>query len=118
MGDGIPMTPREYLAKLNALIGAGRDEDALELAARVGPDVTPKLTDEQFFRVSSMLEGAELAVSTGEAVPARGGRTRRAGPDGGPPAAKQLPRREDMRPRASAGPGCQRQDPPGAHTGV
>jgi hypothetical protein len=56
------MKPSEYIDELNGLIGAGRDEDALDLAARFGAEVTPRLTDEQFFRVCSMLEGAQLAI--------------------------------------------------------
>jgi hypothetical protein len=57
------MTPRELVARLDELIGTGRDEDALELATRFGPMAMPKLDAEEVFRVASMLEGAELAVS-------------------------------------------------------
>ncbi len=57
------MTPREYIERLAELIAAARDEDALELATIVGPDITPRLSADQFLRVSAMLESAEMAVS-------------------------------------------------------
>ena len=58
------MTPREYAARLDELIRAGRDEDALLLAARVGTRIASLLSAEEFVRISSLLEGAELALST------------------------------------------------------
>lgn len=61
------MNPRDFVIRIDALITAGRDQDALELAACFASAVMPQLAPEDFFRVSSMLEGAELAVSAAEA---------------------------------------------------
>ena len=57
------MTPSEYISRIEDLIREGRDEEALDLAARVGPEMMARLPAEGFWRVSSLLEGAELAVS-------------------------------------------------------
>jgi hypothetical protein len=62
------MTPTDYIKQLKQFIGAGRDEDALEFAARFETDVTPPLSAEQFDLVCGMMEGAELAVSIDRAA--------------------------------------------------
>lgn len=56
------MMPQQYIDHLRELIGAGRNEDALEFAARFGEEVMPRLNAEQLDRVTSLLEGAEMAV--------------------------------------------------------
>lgn len=63
MGNNLPMTPHEYVAEIDRLIAAGRDEAALEFASRVDPAVVDKLPPDEFFRVCGMLEGAEMAVA-------------------------------------------------------
>ena len=44
------------------LLGAERDEEALQLAVTVGRDMRPKMTADEFLRVAAMLESAEMAV--------------------------------------------------------
>ncbi len=61
------MTPHAYLEQIDELISKGRDEEALDLAARFSLEIMPLLSAEEFFRVSAALEGAELAVSTSDA---------------------------------------------------
>jgi len=63
------MSPGEYVARLEELVGAGHDAEALDLAACFGSEVAPRLDAETFFRVSALLEGAELAISTTTARP-------------------------------------------------
>lgn len=78
MGDGAQMTPAEYVAKIDELVSGGRDEDALELAARFGPELTPRLSPEDFFHVAGLLEGAELVASSAtllQTLHRRGSRT-------------------------------------------
>ncbi len=58
------MTPAEYVAKIGELVSGGRDEDALQLAARFGPKLTPRLSPEDFFHVAGLLASAELVASS------------------------------------------------------
>jgi hypothetical protein len=61
------MTPREFLDQVAELIADERDEEALALAERWGPEVLPRLTQDEFFRLCGMMEGAQLAVDLVEA---------------------------------------------------
>jgi hypothetical protein len=72
------MPPDEYLDRLGALIAAGRDEEALELADRLDLAMRPRLSPEQLDVVSGMTESAELAVRFARAVAER--REGQAGP--------------------------------------
>ncbi len=65
------MTPDEYVDRLGALVAAGRDEEALELAARFDPGMRPHLSPQQIDIVSGMMESAEMAVHVARAVQAR-----------------------------------------------
>ncbi len=56
------MTPKEYINQIEKLVSGGRDEDALDLATRIGMVMMPSLTPNGFFRVCGLLEGAELAI--------------------------------------------------------
>ena len=64
------MTPAEYITQLGDLVGAGRDEEALAFAQQHGPTVTPRLSPAEFFHVSSLMEGAQMAVDVTAAVSA------------------------------------------------
>ena len=61
------MNPQEYVAQVEALLRSGRDEEALEFAARFSPTTMPLLGADDFFRVSAALEAAELAISMSDA---------------------------------------------------
>jgi len=64
------MNPREYVARLEEFVRDGHDAEALDLAERFGSEVAPQLDAETFFRISALLEGAELAMSTALSQPA------------------------------------------------
>jgi hypothetical protein len=57
------MTPAEYLAAFDALLAAGDDRAALDLAARFGPEIHPRLSVDEFDSLMGALEGCALAVS-------------------------------------------------------
>jgi hypothetical protein len=57
------MTPEEFIDEIGRLVASRRDQDALDLAARVGPSVKPALTFDQLDQVSGLLEGAALVPS-------------------------------------------------------
>jgi hypothetical protein len=56
------MTPSEYVELVTHLVAAARDQDALDLAERYSAVMLPRLSVEQFARVSALLESAQLAV--------------------------------------------------------
>ena len=61
-----PITPTAYLSTLRTLISSGRDEAALDYAARVWPTIAGQLTAEQLDIASGLLEGAESALALAE----------------------------------------------------
>jgi hypothetical protein len=61
-----PITPTAYLRTLRALISSGRDQAALDYAARVWPTIAGQLTAEQLDIASGLLEGAESALALAE----------------------------------------------------
>ncbi len=56
------MTPEEYIEQLAWFIGEGRDEEAVEFAARFDAEMTPQMTIEQFVEVSGLMHCAETVV--------------------------------------------------------
>ena len=57
------MTPDRYLEGLRRLIAEGRDQDALDFAARFQRTVEPPLSAGQLDRVGGMLEGSSMAIA-------------------------------------------------------
>jgi hypothetical protein len=66
------MTPDEFVEQVGRLIESGRDQDALDLAARVGPSVKSALSFDQIDRISGLLEGAAMAADMSRATAAQG----------------------------------------------
>ena len=63
------MTPDEYIGQLGDLVAAGRDQEALDLAARRESEVSPPLSAEQIDRVGGLLESAITALQLREWEP-------------------------------------------------
>ena len=76
------MTPQEYVARLVELVGAGRDEEALEFSSQHCVAMTPLLTLDEIDLVSGLMESAELVASTQAHFQAE-----QTGPSSGNPAA-------------------------------
>jgi hypothetical protein len=56
------MTPAMYVKRIEQLVAAARDREALDLAARVGPSMRDALSAEQFHKLGWILESAVMAV--------------------------------------------------------
>jgi hypothetical protein len=61
-----PTTPTAYLRTLRSLISSGRDQAALDYAARAWPTIAEQLTAEQLDLASGLLEGADSALALAE----------------------------------------------------
>ncbi len=70
--ERMPRDPADSVAPFVNGISAGRDEDALAPAARVGPEVRPELRPAGCFRVARMLEGGPRQGRGGRAAVQRG----------------------------------------------
>jgi hypothetical protein len=68
MGVGAAVTPQEYVDRVRTLVSAGRDADALRLAAEHAREVVPQLDAEQFAVTTSLLESAQLVVDMADAA--------------------------------------------------
>jgi hypothetical protein len=56
------MTPRAFLARLDALLAEGRYQAILDLAERVGAEVFPRLSARDMESVVGVLEQCAMAV--------------------------------------------------------
>lgn len=72
------MTPEQFLARVAALVAAGKEQEALDAAHATGPEVRPALTADQFARLGGMLEGAAMSVNLTEAGAQRTAKVARA----------------------------------------
>jgi hypothetical protein len=58
----VPMTPQQYIEQLKGLVSSGQDRQAVELSARLWPQLVPQLSLEEIMLVSGLMEGAETAL--------------------------------------------------------
>lgn len=67
------MTPREYLDRVEQLLVAGRDREALDFSARFGPSVRPALSADEMEVLSGMMHKAIMLVKLDEWAEAQSG---------------------------------------------
>jgi hypothetical protein len=56
------MTPQQYIKHLKRLVSSGQDRQAVELSARLWPQLAPQLSLEEIVLISGLMEGAETAL--------------------------------------------------------
>jgi hypothetical protein len=61
------MTPEHYIEQLKELVSSGQDRQAVQLSARLWPQLAPRLSLEELILVSGLMEGAETAVELEQA---------------------------------------------------
>ena len=61
------MTPQVYIEQLGDLLEAGRHQDALDLAERVGHSMLRQLTAEEYDRIGGMLHIAQMTIDLQQA---------------------------------------------------
>ena len=62
------MTPEAFIEKVDTLVVAHRDREALDLVSRLLPMMAPSMNSEQITRVADLMHGAEMAVDLEESA--------------------------------------------------